>query len=131
MKAGDVVLRFDGKDIPNVRALPRIVARTAHGKTVTVDVLRKGEPLQLNVVVGRLQEGKGAKKDVKKSEKPGDKGETQKVVLGMTLSPLNEELRKKYKLGRKVRGLVVEAVAAKSDAAKKDVKAGDVIVEAE
>ena len=52
-------------------------------------------------------------------------------MLGMTLSPLNEELRKKFKLGRKVRGLVVEAVADKSDAAKKDVKAGDVIVEAD
>ena len=131
LKAGDVVVRFDGNDIANVRALPRIVARTAHGKTVTVDILRKGEPLQLNVVVGRLQEGKDAKKNDKKSENPGDKGKTQKVVLGMTLSPLNEELRKKFKLGSKVRGLVVEAVAEKSDAAKKDVKAGDVIVEAD
>ena len=74
LKAGDVVVRFDGKEVANVRALPRIVARTAHGKTVTVDVLRKGEPLQLNVVVGRLQEGKGAKKDDKKSEKPRKQG---------------------------------------------------------
>ena len=131
LKAGDVVVRFDGKDIPNVRALPRIVARTAHGKTVTIDVLRKGEALKLDVVVGRLKEGNSAKKADKSGKKPADKGETQKVVLGMTLSPLNDELRKKFKLGRKVRGLVVEAVDKTSSAAKKDIKAGDVIVEAD
>ena len=54
---GDVVLKFDGKDVPEMRDLPRIVADTSVGKAVDVVVLRKGEELTIKVTLGRLEEG--------------------------------------------------------------------------
>ena len=43
MLAGDVVLSFHGKEIEDMRSLPRIVAETAIGKKVKVKVLRGGD----------------------------------------------------------------------------------------
>ncbi len=132
LKAGDVIVRFDGRDVANVRALPRIVARTGEGKTVAVEIMRKGKPMTLNVVIGRLEEGTGKsakKSDPKKPGKPD--ANAGKPLLGLALAPLNEELRKKFKLGAKVRGLVVQKVDPSSKAAEKEIRVGDVIVEAD
>ena len=40
---GDVILKFDGKDVTTMRGLPRLVAQTPIGKEVDVEVLRKGQ----------------------------------------------------------------------------------------
>lgn len=131
LKAGDVILKFDGKEVANMRALPRIVARTAHGKTVTVDVVRKGEPVALQIEVGRLEEGDRSGSKGKTDKKEPAKETVGKVFLGMTLAPLDDALRKQYGLGQKVRGLVVQKVDETSDAAKKELKPGNVVVEAD
>src|SRR5262245_55355218 len=46
---GDVILKFDGKDVTTMRGLPRLVALTPIGKDVDVEVLRKGQRLNLKV----------------------------------------------------------------------------------
>src|SRR5690606_17022988 len=56
IESGDVIVKFDGKDIVGMRTLPRIVAQTPIGKTVQVEVLRQGERKTFSVVVGRLSE---------------------------------------------------------------------------
>ena len=43
IEAGDVILKFDGKDVTTMRGLPRLVAQTPIGKDVDVEVLRKGQ----------------------------------------------------------------------------------------
>jgi len=131
IKAGDVILKFDGKAVPNVRALPRIVARTAHGKTVKVELLRKGQPMSVDIVVGRLEENDGSKKPGKTDQGKSDKGDGgSKLILGMTVEEISESHRKQYKLGAKVRGLVVQKIEKGSVAEQKDIKVGQVIVEA-
>ncbi|MGI9523869.1 MAG: Do family serine endopeptidase [Hyphomicrobiaceae bacterium] len=140
LKTGDVILRFDGKAVTSVRSLPRMVARTAHGKSVVVDFVRDGKSRQLNVVVGRLEteeKKKASADDDVSKEKEDDKrsapGEPleEKIFLGMTLRPLDDELRKKYRLGPKTRGLVVSSVVSKSVAEEKDISVGDLVVQAD
>ena len=53
---GDIILKFDGKDVTTMRGLPRLVAQTPIGKDVDVEVLRKGQKRTLRVAVGRLAE---------------------------------------------------------------------------
>ena len=53
---GDVILKFDGQEVPIVRALPRIVAETGIGKAVAVEVWRKGKMVTLSVKIGELKE---------------------------------------------------------------------------
>jgi len=130
--AGDLILRFNGKDVKSVRSLPRIVARTPHGKTVDVDILRNSKPLKLSVKVGRLEE-KGKKSASARGRKStsGDKGPNVSFALaGMTLEPLSDSQRKVFGIEGKVVGLVVVSVKKKSVAAREDIRAGNVIVEA-
>src|SRR5689334_9599369 len=54
IKQGDVVLKFDGKEITQMRGLPRIVAETETGKTADVVIWRKGAEMSLKVKVGEL-----------------------------------------------------------------------------
>jgi serine protease Do len=50
-------------------------------------------------------------------------------LLGLSLAPLTDDLRKRYGIGASIEGVVVVDVKPNSPAAEKDVKPGDVIVE--
>ena len=129
LKAGDVILRFDGREVRTMRSLPRIVAQTGDGKTVNVEISRKRERLTLNVVVGRLEEKPRAAR-AKSAKRTESEVSGSAVLLGMTVSKLTEEMRRKFKLGKKVVGVLVQSVAKGSAAEKKEIKAGQIIVEA-
>jgi serine protease Do len=134
IKPGDVIVKFDGKTVRSVRALPRIVAQTAHGTTVDVEIARDGKRQVVNVVVGRLDEGSGSDDKGDSGENPAQKEGSlevdQKSLLGLKVAPLDDALRRQYGFGEKARGVVVTDVADASPAATKDIKAGNLIIEA-
>ena len=129
LEAGDVIMKFDGKDVTSMRGLPRIVAQAPIGKGVPVEYLRKGDRKTAQVVVGRLQDDSD---DSAAPEKPSvDNGAPKgATIIGLKLSSLTDALRKRYGLDDKIKGVVVEDVDPQSPAAEKGIKAGDVIVEA-
>ncbi|HEX6610963.1 MAG TPA: PDZ domain-containing protein, partial [Hyphomicrobiaceae bacterium] len=129
IEPGDVVTRFDGKEVSSMRGLPRIVSQTPIGKKVDVELLRKGQKLTLQAVIGRLQEDADADDPSKPKEQSGAPS-TGQVMMGMRLAPLTDDLRKTYGLDQKVKGVVVTSVEPQSQAAQKGIKVGDVIVEA-
>ena len=55
IEPGDVIINFDGKDVPDMHRLPRLVAETEVGKTVPMIVVRKGKEVTLRVKVGELE----------------------------------------------------------------------------
>src|SRR6202140_3365861 len=57
IEPGDVIVKFDGKDIKEMRDLPRIVADTPVGKDVDVTIVRKGKEEGKTVKLGRLEDG--------------------------------------------------------------------------
>jgi serine protease Do len=125
IKVGDVIVRFDNKPIMAMRKLPRIVAETEIGKHVEVVVWRNGEKKTLTVVLGELKEDKPSEEA---SETNGDEKPiaNQEELLGMSLAPLTDALRKQYNLD-KAQGLLVVKRDVKSAAAEKGIRAGDVI----
>jgi serine protease Do len=124
--AGDVIVKFDKKDVDTMRSLPRLVARAPIDQQVDVEVVRKGERKTLQVKVGRLSEEEEARTLASGTEGvPGP----ETVVLGLTLQPLTDELRAKHGLGAQVKGAIVSEVDPKSPAAA-NIKPGDVIVQA-
>ena len=132
LQPGDVITRFDGKEVTTTRNLPRLVSQTSVGKTVDLEVLRKGQKISLKVAIGRLQEDQD---DAKKKPGDGDGGSggpkvTGNVVLGMTLSPADDALRTKHGIDARIKGLVVTEIDGKSKAAERGIKVGDVIAEA-
>jgi serine protease Do len=128
LQPSDVILTFDGQPIENMRSLPRAVAATSIGKSVAVELLRKGQHLDLTVTVGRLPEGEEAEDAVKSEDAPAPEPEREDL-LGLSIAPLTDELRERYKIGRAIEGVVITEVKPNSPAAQKNVKPGDVIVE--
>src|SRR5262245_52196152 len=57
IEPGDVIVKFDGKEIKEMRDLPRVVADTPVGKEVPVQVIRKGKEETKTVTLGRLEDG--------------------------------------------------------------------------
>jgi serine protease Do len=129
LEPGDVIMKFDGKEVSSMRGLPRIVAQAPIGKSVDVELLRKGQSKTLQVTVGRLEDEDDTDDQSSLTEsKPS--GAPGAAIFGLKLSTLTKDLRKKYGLDDKVTGVVVEEVDPRSPAAQKGIKPGDVIVEA-
>jgi serine protease Do len=129
IEAGDVIGKFDGKDIKEMRDLPRVVADTPVGKDVDVVIVRKGKEEHRTVRLGRLEDGeKQAALTPKKDAAPEEKSVVQKT-LGLNLSNMTDDLRSRYKIKDSVKGVVITGVDAQSPAADKRLNAGDVIVE--
>ena len=133
IEPGDVIVKFDGRDIKEMHDLPRIVADTPVGKEVPVVVIRKGKEETHTVKLGRLEDGEkaaaAAAADAKK-DAPEQKSVVQKT-LGLELSSLSDDLRKKFKVRDNVKGVIVTGVdpSVGTAAPDKRLSPGDVIVE--
>ena len=129
IEPGDVVVKFDGKDVKDPKDLSRVVADTAVGKEVDVVIIRKGKEESRKVTLGRLEDTEKVQQAAAKTkEDPAEKPVTQKA-LGLDLAALSKDLRTKYKIKDSVKGVIVTGVDGNSDAAEKRLSAGDVIVE--
>ena len=123
--AGDVILRFDHKDIIDTRSLPRIVAETAIGKAVEVLVMRSGSTRTLTITLGELEQAEEAGLfDTQRSI-----GSTSYSFddLGFTVAPLTDEAKAEYDIPSAVTGVVVTEVVSGSSAAVRGIAVGDVI----
>jgi serine protease Do len=131
LQNGDVVINFDNKPIGDSKLLPRVVAATPIGKTVNIDVLRKGRKQSYRIVIAKLEEGPPDKPGKKLPPPAAPKAKSKLSQLGLTVVALDENSRAKYKLAGSIQGVVVSAVDPASPAADKNFRPGDVIVEAQ
>src|SRR5579875_2447527 len=129
IQPGDIILKFDGKDVMDMRHLPRIVAETEIGKSVDVQVWRKGKRVDLKAKVGELQETEEASAPAPEKQKGTAPGAEKKIeALGVSLAPISQELRDRYEIGPEVKGVVVTAVDDSGGASEKGIRPGDVFV---
>ena len=93
LKVGDIILKFDGKDITMSSSLPPIVGNTEVGKNVKIEILRNGKKKNIKFKVQELPMQKTAEV-IKSNSSP----ETKKI-LGMTIANLSAEERKSLSAG--------------------------------
>ncbi|TIR67335.1 MAG: PDZ domain-containing protein, partial [Mesorhizobium sp.] len=133
VQAGDVIIKFDGKDIHEMRDLPRVVAESPVGKAVDVVIVRKGVEQTVKVTLGRLEDGEklASGENGSTGEDKGDKAAPVSTasVLGMTVGELNEQTRQKFGIAADVSGVVITDVAKDSAAAERGIQPGEVITE--
>lgn len=120
LERGDVIVRYNGKEIEASSSLPSLVASTPVGKTVEVEVLRDGKAKTLNVTIAKLAEQDIAKVD--------DENTPQQSKWGLALRELRPEERAQMGL-QEAEGVLVVGVQPNSSAAEAGVRAGDVILE--
>jgi serine protease Do len=126
IEPGDVIVKFDGKEIKEMRDLPKIVGDTPIGKDVPVIIIRKGKEETKTVRLGRLEDT--PQPASVKTDAPVEEKSVVQKALGLNLAGMTDDLRKKYKIKDAVKGVVITAVEANSAAAEKRLNAGDVIV---
>jgi serine protease Do len=114
IEPGDVILKFDGKDIARSAELPSVVAQTKPGSTATIELLRDGKTKELKATIGESEE---------KTTVAAAKPEAAQGKLGVVVRPLSPEEKRAAEVPN---GVVVEDVAGA--AAKAGIRPGDVIV---
>ncbi len=115
IKRGDVIVEFDGQDVPKSADLPSIVAGTPVGKKVEVVVIRSGERKTLEVKVGKLEESEAMGEPVKAGK------------LGLVVQNITPDVARELDLDKSVTGVVVSAVTRGSPADEAGIRPGDVI----
>jgi len=116
IEQGDVIVELDGKEVTDSKDLPRLVASTPVGKSVSIKLWRNGKVLDRQVKVGEMQE------KVEMTKAPFQKS------LGITVQNLTPEIAKGLGL-KKDTGVVVTRVEPGSPAADAGIQTGDVIRE--
>ena len=128
LMAGDVIVKFDGKEVKESRDLPRLVASMPVGREVEVVVVRNGQELTKTVTLGRLEDGE-KKTALATEDNDALQPDAVAKALGMEFSALGAEARKTFKIKDGVKGVVVTSVDPGSAAAERGLRAGDVIEE--
>src|SRR5690242_1083190 len=98
IEPGDVVIKFDGKDIKEPKDLSRVVADTAVGKAVDVVIIRKGKEETKKVTLGRLDDSDKVTPVSVKTKPDGDEKPVTQKALGLDLAALSKDLRTRYKI---------------------------------
>jgi len=125
IKAGDIILEFDGKEVDTMRTLPRLVAQTQVGKKVILKIWRNQKLISKKVLLGRLESSEQFKAEA--TTKP-DKSKYIKVEnLKISIRDLNKDDISERKLPKNTTGVVVTEIFEGSPLVF--VSVNDVIVE--
>jgi serine protease Do len=115
VRAGDVIVEFDGKELKDSTDLPLQVAAVTPGKTVPVKILRDSREITLSLTVGEMKE-----KEVVASSAEGD--------LGLAVRPVTPEVAENLGLDR-AEGLLITSIKPGSAADEAGLRKGDVITQ--
>ncbi len=127
IKAGDIILEFNGERINQMKELPAIVARTQVGKNVEVKIWRDKQEIIKNVLLGRLE----TSEDFKVSEKQKTIDPTDQIEdLKITVRFLNKDDIKNRNLPNQTTGLVITSIQNNSPLAG-SIEVNSIIVEAQ
>ena len=124
LKAGDLILKFNGQEIVEMRNLPRIVAGTKVGKKVPIEIWRDGKTVKKTIKVEKL-----ATDSFASLSKPEEKAKSQlDEELGAEVVTLNDQVREQYEFDENLNGVLLLNVQPAGLAAQNGLQSGDVIV---
>lgn len=133
LQQGDIIMRVNGQDVTPDETVSYLVANTAVGSRVPLDILRDGRPQRVTVQVGQRPTDEELAR-----QSGGDQDEGQALgdetpvapgsALGLSLQPLNAQIIRALGLPEGQKGVVVTSVDPNSDAATKGIQRGFVII---
>ena len=126
VKAGDIILEFDGTNIKEMTELPKIVAQTKVGKTVEVKIWRNKKELTKKIILGRLE----TSEDFMSEKKEMDSNISEIESLKITVRVLNTKDIENRKLPKNISGLVITGIKKDSPVINY-LRVNDIIVEAQ
>ncbi len=127
IKAGDIILEFNGNEVTEMRKLPRLVAEADVNKNAELIVWRNEKKLNKKVLIAELKEEKVASEKEENKKKIADEGEIKE--LGIKLVSLTENIRIRQNIPEDVYGLLIVNVEQNSEAERKGIRPGDIVQE--
>ena len=125
IKAGDIILEFDGKRVNTMRTLPKLVAQTEVGKKVVLKIWRYQKLISKKVLLGRLESSKEFKAEKKAEPDPSKYVKVENLKI--SIRDLNKDDISERKLPKNTTGVVVTEISEGSPLMF--VSVNDVIVE--
>ena len=131
VKAGDIILTVDGKEVNTSNQLQTIIASKYPGEIVTLKIFRDGKTIEKKVTLKSreaAEEAVASNDQTEESDEPRDvssKGILKLDDLGMTVRNLDAKTKKEYGVEN---GIIVDSVEPLSEANKRDVREYDVII---
>ena len=126
IKAGDIILEFNGILIKEMKELPRIVAQTEVGKTVEVKIWRNEKELTKKIKLGRLETSEDFKAEKKEEADPNI---SEIKTLKISVRVLSAKDVKIRKLPEGTSGLVITNI--QQDSLINYLKVDNIIIEAQ
>ena len=124
IKAGDIILEFDGKKIDTMRTLPKVVANTKVGKSVELKVWRDKKSIKKRLTLGRLESSEEFKEKKTKTVKKENEIETLKI----TVRDITSEDISSRNLKKNIKGVVIVGITNRSPLANL-LSVNDIIIE--
>ena len=126
VRAGDIILEFDGKKIQEMKQLPAIVAKTKVGKKVKVKIWRNKKEVEKVIILGRLE----TSEDFKVSENKPQLEETNIEDLKITVREITKDDIKTRNLPNQTNGLVITKIENDSPLSE-TIELNSIIIEAQ
>ena len=128
LKAGDIILKFDGKKIDTMRTLPKLVSRAEVGKSVELEIWRNKKIITKKLKLGRLESSEDFKAETKTS-KPKLKTKDEEIEsLKISVRDITANDIETRKLNKNLKGVVITYISNKSPVASY-LQVGDIILE--
>jgi len=106
LRAGDIILKFDGKKIDTMRALPKLVSNTEVGKTVELEIWRNKKLITKKLTLGRLESSDEFKAEEKKNKPEIKEKDTEIETLKITVRDINTKDIQDRKLEKNLKELL-------------------------
>jgi len=110
IKAGDIILNFDGKKIDTMRTLPKVVASTKVGKSVELKIWRNKKLISKRLILGRLESSEEFKDKKTKIVKKVEDIEKLKIAV----RDITDEDISSRNLSKKTEGVVITEISNRS-----------------
>ena len=110
IKAGDIILEFDGKKINTMKKLPNVVASTEVGKSVEIKIWRNKKLISKRLTLGRLE----TSEEFKETKPKIVKKDVDIQSLKITVRDLNEQDVTNRNLNKKTKGVVITEILNRS-----------------
>ena len=110
IKAGDIILEFDGKRINTMKKLPNVVASTKVGKSVELKIWRNKKLISKRLILGRLETSEEFKETKPKIVRKDIDIESLKIVVREIT---NEDIKSRN-LNKKTTGVLITDISSRS-----------------
>lgn len=137
LKAGDIIVSVNGREVTSDQTVSFLVANLAPGESVPVEVLREGRRLTINTTLGKrpseaelAQQAQTFDPDAEEPMNPEQMDDVIAEKLGLQVIEMNPQIARSLGVPADTKGLVIGAVDPNSDSAAKGLRRGDILLSA-